>query len=102
MTINNAIAIYQATHNKIENLQDTQTPLQQAKKDDKALKEQTDNFEAIILQLMLKDTIKNDNPLYPKQPGSDIYHSMYLENLADNLSGSFGYSDLLYNYLKNL
>ena len=102
MTINNAIAIYQATQNKIENLQDRQIPLQQAKKDDKDLKEQTDNFEAIILQLMLKDTIKNDNPLYPKQPGSDIYHSMYLENLADNLSGSFGYSDLLYNYLKNL
>ncbi|HIV49461.1 rod-binding protein [uncultured Helicobacter sp.] len=71
-------------------------------KEDKKLREQTDNFEALFLQIVLKDAIKNDNPLYPKQPGSDIYHSMYIENLAQNLSGSFGYSELLFNYLKGL
>lgn len=70
--------------------------------EDKKLREQTDNFEALFLQIMLKDAIKNENPLYPKQPGSDIYHSMYIENLAQNLSGSFGYSELLFNYLKGL
>ncbi|WP_395148302.1 hypothetical protein [uncultured Helicobacter sp.] len=70
--------------------------------EDKKLREQTDNFEALFLQIMLKDAIKNENPLYPKQPGSDIYHSMYIENLAQNLSGSFGYSELLFNYLKDL
>ncbi|RDU55473.1 hypothetical protein CQA49_03145 [Helicobacter sp. MIT 00-7814] len=84
-----------------QNAKDSKTSLQKIQaNEDKALREQTDNFEALFLQIMLKDAIKNENPLYPKQPGSDIYHSMYIENLAQNLSGSFGYSELLYNYLK--
>lgn len=82
---------------------DSKTSLEKMHQDEDAkLREQTDNFEAILLQIMLKDAIKNENPLYPKQPGSDIYHSMYLENLADSLSGDFGYSELLFNYLKDL
>ncbi|MGX2984481.1 hypothetical protein ACWIWK_03260 [Helicobacter sp. 23-1048] len=82
---------------------DSKTSLEKMRQDEDAkLREQTDNFEAILLQIMLKDAIKNENPLYPKQPGSDIYHSMYLENLADSLSGDFGYSELLFNYLKDL
>ena len=90
-----------------QNAQNTPSSLQtlQAKGDneeDKKLREQTDNFEALFLQIMLKDAIKNENPLYPKQPGSDIYHSMYIENLASTLSGSFGYSELLFNYLRSL
>lgn len=83
--------------------QGAQSSLQKLQdQEDKKLREQTDNFEALFLQIMLKDAIKNENPLYPKQPGSDIYHSMYIENLAENLSGSFGYSELLFNYLKSL
>lgn len=69
-------------------------------KEDKALKEQTDNFESILLKFMLENAIKNDNPLYPKEPGSDIYHSMYIDQLSQELSGSFGYSELLFNFLK--
>lgn len=67
---------------------------------DKALKEQTDNFEAIFIKTLLDTSLNLDNPLYPKQPGSDIYNSMYKEQLAESLSGSFGYSELLFNYLK--
>lgn len=109
----NALNAYQnvqsiATLQKLKSAQNAQnsakdikTSLQKIQaNEDKALREQTDNFEALFLQIMLKDAIKNENPLYPKQPGSDIYHSMYIENLAQNLSGSFGYSELLYNYLK--
>lgn len=85
------------------NATDSKTNLEKIQQDeDKKLREQTDNFEAILLQIMLKDAIKNEHPLYPKQPGSDIYHSMYLENLANSLSGDFGYSELLFNYLKDL
>lgn len=85
----------------LQGTKDSKTSLQKiSANEDRALREQTDNFEALFLQIMLKDAIKNENPLYPKQPGSDIYHSMYIENLAQNLSGSFGYSELLYNYLK--
>lgn len=67
---------------------------------DKALREQTDKFEAIFIKTLLDVSLNLDNPLYPKQPGSDIYNSMFKEQLAENLSGSFGYSELLFNYLK--
>lgn len=67
---------------------------------DKALREQTDKFEAIFIKTLLDTALKLDNPLYPKQPGSDIYNSMFKEQLSENLSGSFGYSELLFNYLK--
>lgn len=68
--------------------------------DDAKLKEQTDAFEALIVKTMLQTAIKNDDPLYPKEAGSDIYHSMYLDTLSESLSGSFGYSELLLSYLK--
>lgn len=69
-------------------------------KEDAALREQTDNFEAILLKFMLEIAIKNDDVLYPKQAGSDIYHSMYIDQLSQELSGGFGYSELLFNFLK--
>lgn len=69
-------------------------------KEDVKLREQTDNFEALLLKIMLQDAIKNDDTLYPKQAGSDIYHSMYIDELSQELSGSFGYSELLFNFLK--
>lgn len=69
-------------------------------KEDKALKEQTDAFEAILLKFMLDNALKLEDPLFPKEPGSDIYHSMYKETLAGQLSGGFGYSQALYNWLK--
>lgn len=69
-------------------------------KEDKALKEQTDQFESILLKFMLENAIKNEETLYPKQAGSDIYHSMYIDQLSQELSGGFGYSELLFNFLK--
>lgn len=71
-------------------------------KDDAKLKEQSDAFEALILKYMLDTALKLDNPLYPKEAGSEIYQSMYKETIAESLSGSFGYSDLLFGYLKDL
>ncbi|AFI04590.1 hypothetical protein [Helicobacter cetorum] len=69
-------------------------------KDDKLLKEQTDSFEALLLKFMLDTAMKMDNPLYPKAPGADIYTSMYKDSLAKELSGNFGYSEMLFNFLK--
>ena len=68
-------------------------------KEDAKLREQTDNFESLLLKIMLEQAIKNDDILYPKQAGSDIYHSMYIDQLSQELSGSFGYSELLFNFL---
>lgn len=70
------------------------------KNDDEKLKEQTDAFEAVILKTMLDLTLKLENPLYPREAGHEIYDSMYKEQLSQTLAGGFGYSELLFNYLK--
>ena len=67
--------------------------------DKKRLKERTDAFEAIILKMMLDKAIKHDDPLLPKDPGREIYGSMMNDARSKQLSGAFGYSELLYNYL---
>lgn len=68
--------------------------------DDAKLREQSNAFEALILKNMLDYSLKLDDSLYEKSPGSEIYNSMYKETIANELSGAFGYGDLLYNYLK--
>ncbi|BCD45928.1 hypothetical protein [Helicobacter suis] len=75
--------------------------LKSTKNDDQQLKVQTDAFESLLLKFMLDTALKLDNPLYPKQPGSEIYQSMYKESLSNQLSGHFGYSELLFNFLKD-
>jgi Rod binding domain-containing protein len=66
------------------------------------LKGLADEFESLLLKTLLDITLKNENSLFPKQAGSDIYKSMYNEELSKELSGSFGYSELLFNYLKDI
>lgn len=67
----------------------------------KALKEKTDEFEAILVKTLLDVSIKeNKNSIFTKEVGHDIYRSMYHEQLSKQLSGSFGYSDLLYDFLR--
>ncbi|PAF43376.1 hypothetical protein [Helicobacter sp. 11S03491-1] len=73
---------------------------QNLKGDDKKLKDQTNAFEALILKFFLDTSLKLDDPLYPKQAGTEIYQSMYKDVLSKELSGSFGYSELLFNFLK--
>lgn len=79
-----------------------QTPTIQKTDDDTRLREQTDAFEALIIKNMLDTALKMDDSLYPKAPGHDIYESMYRDTLSESLSGSFGFSDLLFDYLKDL
>ncbi|MCE3036581.1 Rod binding protein [Helicobacter sp. faydin-H20] len=67
---------------------------------DEKLKEQTDAFESLILKTLLDTALKFENPLYPKEAGNEIYQSMYKDTLANSLSGSFGYSQLLFDFLK--
>ncbi|QCT94117.1 hypothetical protein FE773_02680 [Caminibacter mediatlanticus TB-2] len=65
------------------------------------LKMECDKFEAEILRFFLKEAMDSKNELFPKTPGEKIYKSMYQETLADKMSGNFGYSELLFNYLKD-
>lgn len=79
-----------------------QAPTIQKTDDDTRLREQTDAFEALIIKNMLDTALKMDDSLYPKAPGHDIYESMYRDTLSQTLSGSFGFSELLFDYLKDL
>lgn len=101
MKIDNASTMATLSNSKESELVNSlKSKVGKADSSDKALREQTDKFEAIFIKTLLDTSLNLDNPLYPKQPGSDIYNSMFKEQLAENLSGSFGYSELLFNYLK--
>lgn len=65
----------------------------------KKLKEQTDAFEAIIVKMLLDEALQGKDTLLPKDPGRDIYRSMMNEERSKQLSGAFGYSQLLFDYL---
>ncbi len=67
----------------------------------KKLKELCNDFESEILKFYLKEALDSKNKLFPKTPGEDIYKSMYQDTLSKELSGHFGYSEILFNYLKN-
>jgi Rod binding domain-containing protein len=68
--------------------------------DDIALKEYTDQFEAIMVKQLLDVSMKSNDVLFPKAVGSDIYKSMYQDTMSKELSGSFGFSEMLFKYLK--
>ncbi len=68
--------------------------------EDKKLKELTDQFEAFFIKKILDISMPKDNSLFPKDPGEKIYQSMYNDAMASQLSGGFGFSQLLYNFLQ--
>jgi len=70
-------------------------------KDLKKLKQVCDDFESELLNFYIKEALNSKNELFPKSPGEKIYKSMYQEELSKTLSGNFGYSELLFNYLKD-
>jgi len=71
------------------------------KAQDKALREQTDAFEAVIVKMLMDNAMKDDKNLFSSQndPGDKIYKSMYRDELSRASAGSFGFSQMLYDYL---
>ncbi len=69
--------------------------------DNKALRKQTDAFEAVIVKMLLDNSMQDSKDIFSSQkdPGEKIYKSMYRENLAKASAGSFGFSQMLYDYL---
>ncbi|MCV6608189.1 MAG: rod-binding protein [Campylobacterales bacterium] len=79
----------------------TKVPTIDQTKDLNKLKTQTDQFESLVLKLMLDISMKeSENSLFGKTTGSDIYSSMYHDAMSKELAGGFGYSELLFNFLK--
>jgi Rod binding domain-containing protein len=71
------------------------------KADDKALREQTDAFESVIIKMLMDTAMKDEKNLFSQQndPGDKIYKSMYRDELSKASAGSFGFSQMLYEYL---
>ena len=65
------------------------------------LREQTDAFESIILKMLMDNAMKDEKNLFSEQndPGDKIYKSMYREELAKASAGSFGFSQMLFDFL---
>ncbi len=72
-----------------------------ASSEDKALREQTDAFEAVIIKMLMDNAAKNDKDIFASQkdPGDKIYKSMYRDELSKASAGSFGFSQMLFDYL---
>lgn len=65
------------------------------------LKEKSDDFEAIVLKTLLDISLKEPKQsIFGKSVGSGIYRSMYHDSLSKQLAGGFGYSELLFEFLK--
>lgn len=94
LNIDNSIALinsnYKVPEVKIENA------------DDAMLKEQTDKFEAFFIKKVLDISLKQDDSskLFGKDAGDKIYNSMYNDAVSNSMSGKFGFSELLFNHLK--
>ncbi len=90
-----------ALHGDLSLVRQERIPTINADQDDKKLKEQTDAFEAIIVKMLLDNALKDEKNLFSSQndPGEKIYKSMYREELSKASSGSFGFSQMLYEYL---
>jgi len=67
---------------------------------DAKLKEQTDKFEAFFIKKILDVSLKNDNTLFGKDAGDKIYHSMYNDAISNKMGGKFGFSQMLFDFLK--
>ncbi len=69
--------------------------------EDSELREQTDAFESVILKMLMDNAMKDEKNLFSEQndPGDKIYKSMYRDELSKASAGSFGFSQMLYDYL---
>ncbi len=76
-------------------------PTIDANAEDKKLREQTDAFESLMLKMIMDNAAKSEKNLFSEQndPGDKIYKSMYRDELSKSSAGSFGFSQMLYDYL---
>ncbi len=70
------------------------------KEGDKALREKTDQFESIIIKMMLDEAMKDEKNIYTtNDPGDKVFKSMYRDELANSSAGGFGFSQMLFDNL---
>jgi Rod binding domain-containing protein len=91
--VDNSLALMQTTYGNTQSIDIENST-------DARLKEQTDKFEAFFIKKVLDISLKNDNKLFEKDAGDKIYNSMYNDAMSNSLAGKFGFSELLYDFLK--
>lgn len=71
------------------------------KEGDAALREKTDQFEAVIIKMMLDEAMKDEKNVFSSanDPGDRIFKSMYREELSNASAGGFGFSQMLFEHL---
>ncbi len=92
MQVDSSVALMNSQNLKSFNIDSTTN--------DALLKEQTDKFEAFFIKQVLDIAMQSDNNLYPKDAGDKIYKSMYNDTMSTALSGQFGFSEMIFNFLK--
>lgn len=65
---------------------------------DANLKKVCDDFESFFTQQLLDISLKSSN-IAGEGTGSDIIKGMYTEAVSKSSAGTFGISDMLYNFL---
>lgn len=72
-----------------------------SKESDKVLREKTDQFEAVIVKMMLDEAMKDEKNVFTSanDPGDKIFKSMYREELSNASAGGFGFSQMLFEHL---
>lgn len=93
MQVDTSIALMNSQNLKSFSIDKSSSP-------DALLKEQTDKFEAFFIKQVLDIATQSENKLYPKDAGDKIYKSMYNDTMSSALSGKFGFSELIFNFLK--
>ena len=66
--------------------------------EDKELREVANSFESFFLNQIMDVSLKSTN-IAGEGPGSDIIKGMYFQDIADRSAGTFGISDMLYEFL---
>lgn len=83
-----------------EDLKSTNAKYKSQQEFDAALREQTDAFEAFLIKSVLDISLKNKASIFGKDASDEIYSSMYNDAVSKALSGGMGFSELLFNFLK--
>lgn len=65
---------------------------------DESLKKVCDDFESFFTQQLLEISLKSSN-IAGEGTGSEIIKGMYTETVSRDSAGTFGISDMLYNFL---
>lgn len=66
--------------------------------DEETLRKVSNDFESFFLNEILNVSLKSTN-VAGEGAGSDIIKSMYMQSIADSSSGTFGISDMLFDFL---